>query len=35
MVQDPRQMPELLHRAIRTAIGKRGVAVLVIPAMSR
>ena len=31
MVQDPRQMPELLHRAIRTAIGKRGVAVLVIP----
>ena len=31
MVQDPRQMPELLHRAIRTAIGQRGVAVLVIP----
>jgi pyruvate dehydrogenase (quinone) len=31
MVQDPRQMPELLHRAIRTAIGRRGVAVLVIP----
>ncbi|WP_343525747.1 ubiquinone-dependent pyruvate dehydrogenase [Sphingomonas sp.] len=31
MVQDARQMPELLHRAIRTAIGQRGVAVLVIP----
>ncbi|TCP35896.1 ubiquinone-dependent pyruvate dehydrogenase [Sphingomonas sp. BK235] len=31
MVQDPRQMPELLHRAIRTALGQRGVAVLVIP----
>ncbi len=31
MVQDPRQMPELLHRAIRTALGQHGVAVLVIP----
>jgi pyruvate dehydrogenase (quinone) len=31
MVQDPAQLPELLHRAIRTAIGRRGVAVLVIP----
>ncbi|MBB6505721.1 pyruvate dehydrogenase (quinone) [Sphingomonas endophytica] len=31
MVQDARQMPELLHRAIRTALGQRGVAVLVIP----
>ncbi|WP_315760262.1 ubiquinone-dependent pyruvate dehydrogenase [Sphingomonas sp. Y38-1Y] len=31
MVQDARQMPEILHRAIRTAIGKQGVAVLVIP----
>ncbi|MEH3105815.1 MAG: ubiquinone-dependent pyruvate dehydrogenase [Sphingomonas fennica] len=31
MVQDPAQLPELLHRAIRTAIGQRGVAVLVIP----
>lgn len=31
MVQDARQMPEILHRAIRTAIGERGVAVLVIP----
>lgn len=31
MVQDPAQLPELLHRAIRTAIGRRGVAVLIIP----
>ncbi len=31
MVQDARQMPELLHRAIRTALGQHGVAVLVIP----
>jgi len=31
MVQDPRQMPEILHRALRTAIGRKGVAVLVIP----
>ncbi|KQT64177.1 MULTISPECIES: ubiquinone-dependent pyruvate dehydrogenase [unclassified Aureimonas] len=31
MVSDPRQMPEILHRAMRTAIGRRGVAVLVIP----
>ncbi len=31
MVQDPAQLPELLHRAIRTAIGQRGVAVLVVP----
>ena len=31
MVQDPAQLPELLHRAIRTAIGRNGVAVLVIP----
>ena len=31
MVQDARQMPELLHRAIRTAFGQHGVAVLVIP----
>jgi len=31
MVQDAKQMPELLHRAIRTAVGQRGVAVLVIP----
>ncbi|WP_404710336.1 ubiquinone-dependent pyruvate dehydrogenase [Sphingomonas sp. MMS24-J13] len=31
MVTSPAQMPELLHRAMRTAIGKSGVAVLVIP----
>jgi pyruvate dehydrogenase (quinone) len=31
MVTNPAQMPELLHRAIRTAIGKSGVAVLVVP----
>ena len=31
MLQDPAQLPELLHRAIRTAIGRKGVAVLVIP----
>ncbi len=31
LVSNPQQMPELLHRAIRTAIGRRGVAVLVIP----
>lgn len=30
-VSSPKQMPALLHRALRTAIGKRGVAVLVIP----
>lgn len=31
MLQDARQMPELLHRAMRTAIGRQGVAVIVIP----
>ena len=31
MVTNPAQMPELLHRAMRTAIGMRGVAVLVLP----
>ncbi|WP_343050984.1 ubiquinone-dependent pyruvate dehydrogenase [Sphingomonas jinjuensis] len=31
MVTSPGQMPELLHRAMRTAIGQRGVAVLVVP----
>jgi pyruvate dehydrogenase (quinone) len=31
MVTNPKQMPELLHRAMRTAIGQRGVAVLVLP----
>jgi pyruvate dehydrogenase (quinone) len=31
MVTNPRQMPELLHRAMRTAIGRKGVAVIVLP----
>lgn len=31
MVTNPAQMPELLHRAMRTAIAMRGVAVLVVP----
>jgi pyruvate dehydrogenase (quinone) len=31
MVTNPAQMPELLHRAMRTAIGRSGVAVLVVP----
>ncbi|WP_226575916.1 ubiquinone-dependent pyruvate dehydrogenase [Acuticoccus sediminis] len=31
MVTNPKQMPEVLHRAIRTAVGKRGVAVIVLP----
>jgi pyruvate dehydrogenase (quinone) len=31
MVTNPGQMPELLHRAMRTAVGERGVAVLVMP----
>jgi pyruvate dehydrogenase (quinone) len=31
LVSNPAQMPEILHRAIRTAIGKQGVSVLVIP----
>jgi pyruvate dehydrogenase (quinone) len=31
LVSDPRQMPEILHRAMRAAIGQRGVAVLVVP----
>ncbi|WP_238320125.1 thiamine pyrophosphate-binding protein [Sphingobium sp. YBL2] len=31
LVSNPAQMPEILHRAMRTAIGERGVAVLVIP----
>jgi pyruvate dehydrogenase (quinone) len=31
MVTNPAQMPELLHRAVRTALGMRGVAVLVVP----
>src|SRR6202049_1391243 len=31
LVSNPAQMPELLHRAMRSAIGRRGVAVIVIP----
>lgn len=31
VVTNPKQMPEILHRAMRAAIGKRGVAVIVIP----
>ncbi len=31
MLQTPEQMPELLHRAMRTAIGEGGVAVIVVP----
>jgi len=31
LISTPAQMPEVLHRAMRTAIGKQGVAVVVIP----
>lgn len=31
MLTNPAQLPELLHRALRTATGEQGVAVLVIP----
>ena len=31
LVSNPAQMPEILYRAMNTAIGKRGVAVLVLP----
>lgn len=31
LVSNPAQMPEVLHRAMRTAIGRRGVAVIVLP----
>jgi len=31
MLQTPEQMPELLHRAMRTAIAQGGVAVIVVP----
>lgn len=31
LVSNPKQMPEVLHRAMRAAIGKQGVAVVVIP----
>ncbi|ACR30623.1 ubiquinone-dependent pyruvate dehydrogenase [Burkholderia glumae] len=30
VVSNPAQMPEVLHRAMRTAVGRRGVAVIVI-----
>ncbi len=31
LVSNPAQMPEVMHRAMRAAIGKRGVAVIVVP----
>lgn len=31
LVTNPAQMPEVLHRAMRAATGKRGVAVIVVP----
>lgn len=31
LVSNPAQMPEVLHRAMRAAIGQRGVAVIVLP----
>jgi pyruvate dehydrogenase (quinone) len=31
LISNPDQMPEVLHRAMRSAIGNRGVAVVVIP----
>ena len=31
LISNPGQMPEVLHRAMRSAIGDRGVAVVVIP----
>jgi pyruvate dehydrogenase (quinone) len=31
LISNPAQMPEVLHSAMRSAIGKRGVAVVVIP----
>ncbi|WP_404338330.1 ubiquinone-dependent pyruvate dehydrogenase [Sphingomonas sp. MMS12-HWE2-04] len=31
LVTNPLQMPEVMHRAMRAAIGKRGVAVIVVP----
>lgn len=31
LVTNPAQMPEVLHRAMRAAIGKQGVAVIVVP----
>ncbi len=31
LVTNPKQMPEVLHRAMRTAIARKGVAVIVLP----
>lgn len=31
LVSDPKQLPQILHRAIRVAVAKRGVAVIVLP----
>ncbi len=31
LVTNPKQMPEILHRAMRAAIGQQGVAVVVVP----
>ncbi|WP_206240045.1 ubiquinone-dependent pyruvate dehydrogenase [Novosphingobium terrae] len=31
LVTNPKQMPEILHRAMRAAIGQKGVAVIVLP----
>ena len=31
LVSDPRQLPQILHRAIRVAVAKKGVAVIVMP----
>lgn len=31
LITNPEQMPEVLHRALNTAIGRKGVAVIVIP----
>jgi pyruvate dehydrogenase (quinone) len=31
LVSDPQQLPQILHRAIRVAVAKKGVAVIVLP----
>ena len=31
LISSPEQMPEVLHRALNTAVGRKGVAVIVIP----
>ena len=35
LVSNPAQLPRIMERAIRTAVERRGVAVIVLPAMSR